>query len=63
MPYLRRRSTVVRRRLMPMANRYRRRYPVTTRYRKKYSSVIKKRSPLMQRSRPLRVGFIPKYRK
>jgi len=63
MPFLRRRSTVVRRRLMPMANRYKRAYPRTTRYRKNYSTAIKKRSPLMQRSRPLRTGFIRKYRK
>lgn len=66
MPFLRKLTTVTRRRPMIGMGRYkrttRRALPYT-----KYTSVtrvpIKKRSPLMQRSRPYRTPRIPFYRK
>jgi len=66
MPFLRKRTTVTRRRPMLGMGRYKRTSRRTVPYRK-YTALtrvpIKKRSPLMQRARPYRTPRIPFYRK
>lgn len=66
MPFLRKRSTSLRRRPIMGMGRYKRTTRRTLPY-KKYTSLtrfpIKKRSPLMQRARPYRTPRIPFYRK
>lgn len=66
MPFLRKRTTSLRRRAMMGTGRYKRTTRRTIPYRK-YTTVsrvpIKKRSPLMQRARPYRTPRIPFYRK
>jgi hypothetical protein len=66
MPSLRKRTMVLRRRPMTGTGRYKRTSRRTVPY-KRYTALsrvpIKKRSPLMQRSRPYRTPRIPFYRK